>query len=493
MDSLRGKAAASNPLQELKRFKVPYLFPYQRLVVSNILEGCSQLVVLPTGSGKSLCFQLSAYLLPGPTLVVFPLLSLIADQQRYLHGLGLEAGVIRGGQTGKERERLWKGLEQGSIKLVLSNPEALRSAEVLRRIRGFHFSHLVVDEAHCLVEWGTTFRPSYLGLGRMAEYSRIPLITAFTATAAPRVLDQIKRILFGRDSVQLVQGNPDRPNIIYDFVPTLSRTHTMVELTRGAKTPCLIFSRSRTSAEMNARLLRRRLDRSEINFYHAGLSAAERQRIESWFFRSRRGILSATCAYGLGIDKSDIRTVIHSDVPPTVEAYLQETGRGGRDGTLTRAYLVYSYADSCFGKQLRGWEGERFRYLMGIVLDPHHCRRQALLCSFGVEEVVCSGCDVCLGRAATLPEQLATLEDFFRRHKWVFTRREAVRYLAGTPCPGENWTKEDISEAIGSLKAAGLLRMTGPIAHALGGYQVGLLTAGRVKWDWARVMGCSLR
>ncbi|MDA3939837.1 MAG: DEAD/DEAH box helicase [Spirochaetia bacterium] len=325
----------TDPLVSIAKqyFKIDYLFPYQRLVISNILEAAgaegftlkpginpvsgeyevydtqkNQIVILPTGAGKSLCFMLPGVLLQGITLIVFPLLSLIADQARRLIEAGITPGILRGGQNKAERDRLWKGVEKGSVKFILTNPETILQANVISRLQNIAVSHIVIDEAHTVSEWGDSFRPVYLDLNKLTcafeDLDNQPVVTAFTATASEKILVRVREIVFPGKSPSLIAANPDRPNISYRLIHAISKNRQVIELLTETGEeiydyPVLIFSRSRSGAELTARMLREQLGRDNIFFYHAGLSREEKTRIEEWFYASDDGILIATIAYGI--------------------------------------------------------------------------------------------------------------------------------------------------------------------------------------------------
>ena len=222
-------------------------------------------MLLPTGAGKSLCFQLPALLLPGVTLVIFPLLSLIADQARRLNERGIANRVISGSVPVAERLRLLRGARAGDI--LLSNPETMLTAPMRAALEKLRCAHLVIDEAHCVTEWGDSFRPAYLGLGELCATIDFDAITAFTATASPPVLRRMRQVLFGDQPVHLIAGNPDRENIHYGVRPTLSKIATLTQLLDGppdgsastVSRPAIIFCRSRVGSEQTARQLGRRL------------------------------------------------------------------------------------------------------------------------------------------------------------------------------------------------------------------------------------------
>jgi len=261
----------------------------------------------------------------------------MADQERRLKERGCIPAVLRGGQSAEERRAVWNRIESGDARFAISNPETLLAEPVLRRLETAGIAHLVVDEAHCVSEWGESFRPSYLRIDEIRRAARAPLTTAFTATASAPVLEKIERYVFGAEAARRIVGNPDRPNIDYAAVGTLLRDRTVADILSRAELPAVVFCSSRAGTERLSRSLRAELPDAEIRFYHAGLDREEKDAVERWFFGARRAALVATCAYGMGVDKPDVRTVVHRDCPPSAEAYLQESGRAGRDGKPSRA------------------------------------------------------------------------------------------------------------------------------------------------------------
>ena len=433
-------AAAKN------HFGLSYLYPYQRLVIHNILEAAGdpesvrarQIVILPTGAGKSLCFSLPGVLLPGGTLIIYPLLGLMTDQARRFGQAKLGCAVLRGGQTKEERMDAWSKWESGKAKFLLTNPEALAQGSVQKKLKAFPPAHIVVDEAHTVVQWGETFRPAYADLGKILGELPTSLLTAFTATASPGVLARIGKSLFLNRSTHQVVGNPDRENLHYRVIPTLTPDAELERLlspgSPGAlPRPALVFCRSREAARLTAWELRCRLGEEEVFYYHAGLDRKEKQTVEEWFFQSNDGILAATCAYGMGIDKPGIRTVIHRSPPETVEAYLQEAGRGGRD--RERAWAVLLSPLSGGSPRKRGADSESPQApgapLPNLAADPPECRRISLLGPLGADPRECTGCDVCDGSFQPIPRMGAAFLGYLRRHPRRFTRRQLRFLLAG--------------------------------------------------------------
>ncbi|MCL2373699.1 MAG: RecQ family ATP-dependent DNA helicase [Treponema sp.] len=504
---------APDPLSRAAKdlFGLSYLFPYQRLVAANILEaaqaagikvcwpgetgepesgfdselgkesaqrdkdrvlsdresGGRQIVILPTGAGKSLCFQLPAMIMQGTTLVIYPLLGLMADQERRLTERGFAPVTFRGGQNKEEREAIWEKLRSGESRFVIANPEVLLTPPLLSRLKEMKLAHIVIDEAHCVSEWGETFRPSYLEIGKIIEASGAPMITAFTATAGSSVLEKIDHYIFAGMGSQRIVGNPDRKNISYAAKGCLLRNLAVRDIILANQRPAIVFCSSRPETENLARYLRNEMTdrnlrwRREIRFYHAGLNREEKKETESWFLHNSEAVLVATCAYGLGIDKPDIRTVIHRDCPPSVEAYLQESGRAGRDGLPSVAVLLWGPEDERALLRAKT-EGDKRRLvrLFAYARDAGHCRREALLHLLDYEgetdspETKC--CDVCEKEASDGLREEHSLREFFRRNKRSHTANEAARILARAQ--NIRCSEEDASEAIHYLIKTGALK-----------------------------------
>jgi ATP-dependent DNA helicase RecQ len=487
------KSGLTDPIVEVAQrdFDVFYLYPIQRYVISNILEEKNQIVVLPTGAGKSLCYQLPARIGGGLTVVVVPLLSLLKDQLGRCRKAALRADALRGGQSREERQGVLYRLRSGQTDLAFITPELFVRLGREGVLAATEIAHLVVDEAHCVSEWGESFRPAYLRIAAVLPHLKIRCLTAFTATASPRILGRIQELLFPDQRAAVLSADPDRPNIRYRVIPTLSKSRALLGLVEASPRPLLVFSRTRSGAERAARTVVRSFPDLKVFFYHAGLSRRERERIEAWYKHSRDGILTATSAYGLGVDKPDIRTVIHVDIPYSPEAYLQETGRAGRDGSTVEAVLLCSAEDLGFA-DLRSprpeqsspdsggdsapsaFAAERYAQMLGYALDSSRCRREQLLGFLGQESASCSGCDVCDGRVLSQAEGEAQIVELVSRNPRRFTLREAAQLLRGAKSYEvvhrglasyygfgvlTGWQEEEIEEALESLRRSGKIKV----------------------------------
>ena len=483
-------------------FGLDYLFPYQRLVITNILEATAetedeqsdretlgkQIVILPTGAGKSLCFQLPAMLLEGITLVIYPILSLMADQERRLNERGFAPVVLRGGQSEEERKAIWEKLHSGQSRIIIANPEVLLTAKVKEQMEKLRHSqykivHIVIDEAHCVSEWGESFRPSYLEIGSIINLINPPLVTAFTATASAPVLEKIKKYIFGDLDVHQIVGNPDRSNISYCAKGCINRNLAVRDLLIQNARPAIVFCSSRPGTEKLARYLRNEFLEmeypwyKEIRFYHAGLSKEEKSKTEKWFFDNSEAVLVSTCAYGMGVDKADVRTVIHRDCAPSVEAYLQESGRAGRDGRQSKAILLWGPESSAASAGIASvddsspddnialarckTEPDRARLLMLLryAKDINRCRRHSLLemLNFNADGEVPENfcCDVCEGEASSALREEFSVLDFFRRNKRRFTVDQAVGVLTSSQI---RWSQDEAEQVINYMIKTGKLK-----------------------------------
>jgi ATP-dependent DNA helicase RecQ len=381
------------------------LRPLQREAIDAVLERRDSIVVLPTGGGKSLCFQAPAMVRAGLALVVSPLISLMKDQVDTLVGNGVPAALYNSSLAGDQKASVLAGLRQGRYRLLYVSPERLvgeGSEGFLSLIAGCGVSFVAIDEAHCISQWGHDFRPEYRQLGRLRQLLPGISIHAYTATATARVRRDIASQLALQDPVELV-GSFDRPNLIYRVLPRATLKKQLQDvLGRHKGEAGIIYCTSRKEVDALAAWL----TGSGIPSlpYHAGLSDSERSRHQDAFLSERADVIVATVAFGMGIDRSDVRYVIHAGAPRSLEHYQQESGRAGRDGLEAECLLIYSGADFMRWRQMLERNGELTdasrnllqqmeRYATGV-----GCRHRHLAQYFGdrYPSDGCAACDVCL-------------------------------------------------------------------------------------------------
>lgn len=327
-----------------ERFGFAEFRPAQQQVIDKVMAGGNALAVMPTGSGKSLCYQLPALALPGLTLVVSPLIALMKDQVDQLNQLGLPATVIN---STVSREQQRSRLEQavaGRIKLLYIAPERFQNDDFRAGLARTKVSLFAVDEAHCISLWGHDFRPDYLRLRHAVRDLKSPSVLALTATATPAVRRDILTQLNIEGASQVVSGF-DRPNLyleVREVSTTAEKIRSIVELARWAPLGIVYAGTRKNVDEIYASLRRTGIQTAA---YHAGLSAPDRKAVQERFMNASECVIVATNAFGMGIDRSQVRFVVHADIPDSVEAYYQEIGRAGRDGGLARCLLLFSYAD----------------------------------------------------------------------------------------------------------------------------------------------------
>ncbi len=386
--------------------------PGQREVIEAVLSRRDAMAVMPTGQGKSLCYQLPATILPGVTLVISPLIALMQDQVNDLRCRKIAAAAFHSGLSERERDRVILDLKLGRLQLLYLAPERMQHERFLRLLRSLWVSLLVVDEAHCISQWGHDFRPDYLKIGRLREELGNPPCLALTATATARVQGDLCERLSLHDPLRLVTGFR-RPNLALSVRPCRSRQEKLAILDRLVREQergsVLVYCATRRAVEEVADVLGQ--SHSAVGYYHAGLSDEERRLVHSEFRQGSLRILAATNAFGMGIDKSDVRLVVHFDVPGSLEAYYQEVGRAGRDGDEAACVLLFHERDLAtqeyFIQQASKEPGNsdrvaRMKTLLQDLLDyvsVSSCRQLAILEYFSdeVERVLgpCGLCDRC--------------------------------------------------------------------------------------------------
>ncbi|NBK25754.1 MAG: ATP-dependent DNA helicase RecQ, partial [Spirochaetia bacterium] len=381
------------------KFGLPSLRPYQKLVIQRILEQDTtqsnhegMLVVLPTGSGKSICFMLPAIMVSGLTVIVYPLLSLMNDQIKRFEKSGIPCVCIRGGQTKEQRDLIWYKLADKQTSVIITNAECMLNAQVIANLSLYPISLLVVDEAHTVVQWGTSFRPSYTSLGTVIAYLSIRQILAFTATADEAITRELQTLLFLGKKPHSVRGSADRENIIYHAQDTLSKIHSVSMLLKDTTSrPAVVFCQTRRECELAANDFSNTYPYIPARYYHAGLGTESRVLLESWFAETEEGILFSTNAFGMGVDKKNIRTVVHRTLSKDVTSFLQESGRAGRDGSIAHSFVLLGEEE----RKNSGKEDASLTKLYRIFTDRHICLRWKLLNLLGEQIEGCSGCDVC--------------------------------------------------------------------------------------------------
>ncbi len=392
--------------------------PHQEGVVRAIMAGRDTFTLMPTGGGKSLCYQLPARLMPGACVVVSPLISLMKDQVDAARINGFTAAAFNSASSPMEKREIRESLATGKLDLLYIAPERLQYQDFLDLLRHSPPAFFAVDEAHCLSQWGHDFRPDYLRLSLLREeFPNIP-IAAFTATATARVEADVAERLGLRDPLR-TKASFNRPNLFYQVIPKADFDKQLLEfICRHPDEPGIVYRTTRKHVESTAALLKKH----GVNAlpYHAGLGDAERAAAQEAFRRDVCPVITATVAFGMGIDKPNVRWVIHGDLPKDLESYYQETGRAGRDGDPARCVLFYGradiprlihFADQVPEEEARAAAKTRL-YRMLDFTQKDGCRRKALLGYFGEEaaEENCGACDVCTGEAlrddATRPAQM---------------------------------------------------------------------------------------
>ncbi|MDX6765394.1 MAG: DNA helicase RecQ [Candidatus Methylacidiphilales bacterium] len=495
--------------------------PLQQEIIEASLAGHDVFALLPTGGGKSLCFQLPALLKPGLTLVVSPLIALMKDQVDALQAAGVPATFLNSSLDSADSKARLRGLHNGEYKLLYAAPERLTLDSWEDKLQSWNISLIAIDEAHCISEWGHDFRPEYRRIAGLRRLLPEVPVMALTATATPRVRQDIVQHLKLRQPREFT-ASFNRPNLTYRVIPKdkpIQQVHDFVKKRAGESG--IIYCASRKAAESVAESLASRGFAALP--YHAGLDGAERERNQDAFLRDETKIICATIAFGMGINKPNVRYIIHHDLPKNIEGYYQETGRAGRDGLPSDCLLLFSAGDMAkqthFIDQMDDPEAQQIaRTQLGQIMhyaESATCRRVDLLGYFGEiwQEVPCLACDNCLAPRetydGTLPAQ-KLLSCIFRirraggfhvgmnhlvevltgadtekirkwehdklstygigkdlsRSEWLAIGRELLRLGLITQTPGQFATIELTHEGVAALKDRRTIPLTKPMAKA---------------------------
>ncbi len=431
------------------------LRPLQGEVVEAALQGQDALAVMPTGGGKSLCFQLPPVVDGGLSVVVSPLISLMKDQVDALRLIGYPAAALHSGLSGAEAQEIKGRLGAGDVKLLYVSPERVMTAGMMDALDGADMGRgvrrIAIDEAHCVSQWGHDFRPEYRILARLRDRFPAAPIHAFTATATPRVRKDIVEQLRLREP-RLFVGRFDRPNLTYRVVPKTNLLSQVLEAVQAhPEDASIVYCISRKDTERLGEALRAKGVNAAV--YHAGLEPERRREVSEAFAQDRVNVVVATVAFGMGIDRSNVRCVVHASIPKSIEAYQQETGRAGRDGLPSECLLLYTPGDIASWRRLISESSapERVPYDLGLLDDVRRyavtqgCRHRFLSEHFGQDytppnEEGCGACDLCLdgfkeveGSTKKAHRILATVGDLVRRHgTFLFGAGHIAAILTGS-------------------------------------------------------------
>ena len=413
--------ARASVLESLKQYwGFDSVRPLQEQAIAAALAKRDSVVVMPTGGGKSLCYQVPPLISGGVCVVISPLISLMKDQVDALRLIGYPAAALNSSQSDEEAAEVWNDLRAGNLRLLYTSPERLFNGSFIERLGELGVNRIAVDEAHCISQWGHDFRPEYRRLAEVRRRLPKATIQALTATATPRVREDIAAQLELRDPAMLV-GVFDRPNLTYRVHQRADLVgQTIDAIQRHSEGATIVYCISRKDTESLADELKRR--KLNAAAYHAGLSPDVRRRVQEHFKQERLDVVVATVAFGMGIDRSNVRCVVHAAMPKSVESYQQETGRAGRDGLPAECLLLYSAGDAAKWIRLlersaaeQETDPEVLAHTIDLIeelkrlVSGQRCRHRALSEYFGQEYVPptpegCGACDICLSESDAVPD-----------------------------------------------------------------------------------------
>ena len=426
-----------------KRFGYDEFRPLQEEIITDALAGRDVFALMPTGGGKSLCFQLPALMRDGLTIVVSPLISLMKDQVDALRASGIAATFLNSTLEKNDAIARLRGLNRAEFKMLYVAPERLMLDSFIEKALNWDIAQFAIDEAHCISEWGHDFRPEYRDLKKLRTHFPDVPVMALTATATDRVrVDIVKQLKLHEPRCYVASFN--RPNLTYRVVPKSSPYEQLESFIRSRGDESgIVYCASRKTAESLARRLND--DGITARSYHAGLTPKERERNQELFLRDDVRVITATIAFGMGINKPNVRFVVHHDLPKNLESYYQETGRAGRDGLPGECHLLFSARDvvkqTCFIDEKSDGEAkiarEQLRQMVNYA-ETRDCRRTTLLRYFGEEyRGSCDGCDNCLTPRetfdGTIPAQkfLSCVHRICAKHGFGFGLNHVVEVLTG--------------------------------------------------------------